>query len=75
MPCTAALRLQALLHFVCDMAQRLASPKAAAGRVAMSFYAVTLCEALAQMKTVRAGSAARAGPCCACWACCRASAT
>jgi hypothetical protein len=43
--------LQALLRFVCDMAQQLSCPKQA-GRVAMSFYAVVLCEALAGVKAV-----------------------
>ncbi|GAB4814939.1 hypothetical protein N2152v2_001985 [Parachlorella kessleri] len=42
---------RALLRFVCDMAQQLASPRQA-GRVAMSFYAVVLCEFLAAVKTV-----------------------
>ncbi len=43
--------MQALLRFVCEMAQQLASPRQA-GRVAMSFYAVVLCEFLAAVKTV-----------------------
>ena len=42
---------QALLRFVCEMAQQLSGPKQA-GRVALPFYAVVLCEALAAMKAV-----------------------
>ena len=42
---------QSLLRFVCDMAQRQADPRLA-GKVALPFYAVLLCEYLARVQAV-----------------------
>ncbi|KAL4421861.1 hypothetical protein ABPG77_001343 [Micractinium sp. CCAP 211/92] len=42
---------RSLLRFVCDMAQRQADPRLA-GRVALPFYAVLVCEYLAKLKGV-----------------------
>lgn len=53
-PAPTALPLatpQSLLRFVCDMAQRQADPRLA-GRVALPFYAVLVCELLAKLKGV-----------------------
>jgi hypothetical protein len=43
--------VQSLLRFVCDTAQRQADPRVA-GRVALPFYAVLVCEYLSKIKAV-----------------------
>ena len=43
--------VQSLLRFVCDTAQRQADPRVA-GRVALPFYAVLVCEYLSKVKAV-----------------------